>query len=232
MGFGSNTTRSKQPDGNSSLMPQKTRKKIFRGAYKGARSRNEKWVAEIRIPKTKKRVWLGTHNTAEAAAQAYDDASLLLYGLDGPCNFPDNRRPVASIQMVGTKTTDEFLQIVKESTSLGSSKVLDSKSPPKLLSTSHSCDKPFVPDQFDHGELAAHFVTPEPIVTTMMCEVEPYVPELDFMTNKYEVEPYFPSFSPEEEPLTQDRFPVDEALNKGSDEWILNFIAKTLTNND
>ncbi|KAL8127553.1 hypothetical protein AgCh_014456 [Apium graveolens] len=232
MEFGSNTIRSKQPDGDSALMPQKTKPKIFRGLYKGARKRKEKWVAEIRIPKTKKRVWLGTHDTAEAAAQAYDDASLLLYGPNGPCNFPNNRRPVASIQMIGTKTTDEFLRIVKKSTSLGTCNVFDSKIPPKLSSTSQSCEKLFVPDQLDHGELAAHLVTPEPIVTTMICEVEPYVPEFDFTVNNFEAEPYFPSFVPEEEPLTRDRVPVDEAVIKESDDWILKFIAKTLTNND
>ncbi|KAL8127554.1 hypothetical protein AgCh_014457 [Apium graveolens] len=232
MEFRSNTIQSKKPNGNSSSMPQKTRAKKFQGPYKGARPRKEKWVAEIRIPKTKKRVWLGTHDTAEAAAQAYDDASLLLYGLKGPCNFPNNRRPVASLQMIGTKTTDEFLRIVKESTSRGTCNVLDSKITPKLSPTSHSCKKPFVPDQLDHGELTAHLVTPEPIVATMMCEVEPYVPELDFTANKFEVEPYFPYFAPEEEPLIRDKFPVDEALIKGSDDWIMKFIAKTLNNND
>lgn len=231
MEFGSNTILSKQPDGNSSSMPQKTRVKIFRGAYKGARPRNEKWVAEIRVPNTKKRVWLGTHDTAEAAAQAYDDASLLLYGLNGPCNFPNNRRPLASIKMIGTKTTDEFLRIVKESTSLGTCKVPDSKSPSKPSSTSNSIHKSFVPDQLDHGELA-DLVSLEPIVTTMMCEVEPYVPELDFMANNFEMEPYFPSFSPEEEPLPRDRFSFDETLMQGSDDWILKCMAETPTNNN
>lgn len=213
MEFESTTVLSKKTDGNSSSFPQKTRAKIVRGPYKGARLRQGKWVAEIRIPKTKKRVWLGTHDTVEAAAQAYDDASLLLYGLDGPCNFPNNRRPVDSIQMIGTKTTDEFLRIVKESTSVGTSKVPDMKCPPKFSTTLHSIDKPFVPNQLHHGELAAHLVSPEPMVMSTMCEVE-NVPEQDFTANNFEVEPYFQSLAPEEEPLPWDSIPFDEASFK------------------
>lgn len=214
MEFGSSTVLSEKSDGNSSSVPQKTRAKIFRGPYKGARPRQGKWVAEIRIPKTKKRVWLGTHDTAEAAAQAYDDASLVLYGLDGPCNFPNNRRPVASIEMIGTKKTEEFLQIVKESTSVGISNVPDTKSPPNFSKTPLSVDEPFVPNQFHHGELAAHLVSPESIVSSTMCEVEKYVPELDFTAYKFEVEPYSQLFAPEEEPLPQDSFPFDEEFFK------------------
>lgn len=37
-----------------------------------------KWVAEIRLPHNRIRVWLGNYNSAEAAAYAYDHVAYKL----------------------------------------------------------------------------------------------------------------------------------------------------------
>ncbi|RZC89943.1 hypothetical protein C5167_029012, partial [Papaver somniferum] len=56
--------------------------------YKGVRMRKwGKWVSEIRIPKTRERIWLGSYETAEKAARAYDAAVFCFKGGAPPLYF-------------------------------------------------------------------------------------------------------------------------------------------------
>ncbi|KAK9072542.1 hypothetical protein SSX86_008976 [Deinandra increscens subsp. villosa] len=72
---------------SSSSLGKKARNSS-RKKFVGVRQRpSGKWVAEIKNTTQKIRMWLGTFDTAEEAARAYDEAAYLLRGANARTNF-------------------------------------------------------------------------------------------------------------------------------------------------
>ncbi|XWS70157.1 hypothetical protein CRYUN_Cryun03dG0025100 [Craigia yunnanensis] len=77
--------------------------------YTGVRKRKwGKWVSEIRLPNSRERIWLGSFDSAEKAARAFDAALYCLRGPDAKFNFPENPPEIVG----GRSLSPQEIQVV------------------------------------------------------------------------------------------------------------------------
>ncbi|XP_058758676.1 ethylene-responsive transcription factor ERF017-like [Vicia villosa] len=64
--------------------------------FRGVRKRKwGKYVSEIRLPNSRQRIWLGSYDSADKAARAFDAATFCLRGSGARFNFPSNIPDIA-----------------------------------------------------------------------------------------------------------------------------------------
>ncbi|KAK3123865.1 hypothetical protein QOZ80_8AG0637260 [Eleusine coracana subsp. coracana] len=118
--------------------------------FVGARCRPwGRWSAELRVPRSRDRLWIGTFATPKEAAHAYDVATYCFYGAHIPrirkINFPTAPRPDIP-EHVRVALTVENIRAIAEKYALSLADYMPPPPPPPELSAAAAAADPAPPE--------------------------------------------------------------------------------------
>ncbi|OEL15965.1 Dehydration-responsive element-binding protein 1A [Dichanthelium oligosanthes] len=180
------TSPPKRPAGRTKF--RETRHPLFRGVRR--RGNAGRWVCEVRVPGRRGcRLWLGTFDTAEAAARAHDAAMLAIAGAGACLNFADSAwllavpasyASLADVRLAVAEAVEDFQR--REALSLSEDDARSATSSPANdddaeESSSVAEDSPFEMDVFCdmswdlyYASLAQAMLMEPPSTVTAFCD--------------------------------------------------------------